>query len=448
MSYTAAPCRNVILFGLVSFCSTLLLEVLLESATRHGSGGALALGLTFGEFLGCCLIASFMGGTLTDRSLGDGQRRRAGFRYWRPYLKLSTLLLIGTGLPNLAVSWVQYPLKVTIKSSKLMLAMAVAAMVGNSRKFRRDEYFVAFLLCVGNLAFSFGSGTTDAPASKTILGVICLLGASLSDTLAVNAQQKMMQEEHISPNSLMLRQNVVGLVASVVLLLSTNALPMLFALGPKIIFYILGTGFLTGMSAWANTHMVNEAGAVAQARLSALRKFLTVVLSYLLFPKPLGAWRAGSLFLVALSLTVHLYQCRKKSPAPLAASPAQAKYVRNVSATSDEASTEASVQVAETASEKDEASTESSEEGASSSLPQLRSFGHDEVKDFEDPSVGSVQVMKYASEKDEANDSDTSTTCSDDSQSPERPGCKSSVSEPGIFEKRWNFGACVGIYAV
>ncbi|CAJ1434223.1 unnamed protein product, partial [Effrenium voratum] len=130
------------------------------------------------------------------------------------------------------------------------------------------------------------------------------------------------------------------------------------------------------------------------------------------FPKPLGAWRAGSLFLVALSLTVHLYQCRKKSPAPLAASSAQAKYVRNVSATSDEASTEASVQVAETASEKDEASMESSEEGASSSLPQLRSFGHDEVKDFEDPSVGSVQVMKYASEKDEANDSDTSTTCS------------------------------------
>ncbi|CAJ1434222.1 unnamed protein product, partial [Effrenium voratum] len=127
------------------------------------------------------------------------------------------------------------------------------------------------------------------------------------------------------------------------------------------------------------------------------------------FPKPLGAWRAGSLFLVALSLTVHLYQCRKKSPAPLAASSAQAKYVRNVSATSDEASTEASVQVMKYASEKDEASTESD--------------------------LG-------------ANDSDTSTTCSDDSQSPERPGCKSSVSEPGIFEKRWNFGACVGIYAV
>ncbi|CAK9112268.1 unnamed protein product [Durusdinium trenchii] len=304
----------------VTFASALLLEVLLEAFTKPSTSSVgegvrkntvVALGLTIGEFAGCCVISKSFGGTLAD----DGYRY--GPKSWAPYIQMAFLLVLGTGLPNLAVHWVQYPLKVTIKSSKLMLAMAVAYAFKHrsNRKYTASEYAGAFLLTVGNVLFSFGSGQINAPPHLVLLGVILLLVASLSDVIAVNMQQWKMQEEGVAPMSLMLRQNFIGLIGNILVLLAVLASnsfqhDLKFQEMRHLLFAMTGIGLLTGFSCWANTHIVNEGGAVQQVKVSSLRKIFTVMLSYILFPKHLTPWRGFVLALLGAGLSWHLFQCR------------------------------------------------------------------------------------------------------------------------------------------
>lgn len=322
--------RNIAIYVVVSFLSTVLLEILLEGATRNSGGNShsliVALFLTLGEFLGCCIWSKVAGGSLIDRP-----SQKTDLNFWKPYVGMSALLLLGSGLPNLAVHWVQYPLKVTIKSSKLMLAMAVAAACGNDRTYSLSEYFVSFLLVVGNLSFSFGSGRTDAPTHLAVLGVVLLLAASLMDVLAVNAQQRMMQKDMVSPMSLMLRQNFIGLVGCSILALIVFASSdeSLTHDWQQILWCMFSVGLCTGMSAWANTHLVNEAGSVGQARISSVRKLATLILSYILFPKPFDRWRGVCIAMVVVSLGLlhSLNRRAKETPKNALAAKDQAKIV-------------------------------------------------------------------------------------------------------------------------
>lgn len=327
---SCAKNRNIAIYVVVSFLSTVLLEILLEGATRNSGGNShsliVALFLTLGEFLGCCIWSKVAGGSLIDRP-----SQTTDLNFWKPYVGMSALLLLGSGLPNLAVHWVQYPLKVTIKSSKLMLAMAVAAACGNDRTYSLSEYFVSFLLVVGNLSFSFGSGRTDAPTHLAVLGVVLLLAASLMDVLAVNAQQRMMQKDMVSPMSLMLRQNFIGLVGCSILALIVFASSdeSLTHDWQQILWCMFSVGLCTGMSAWANTHLVNEAGSVGQARISSVRKLATLILSYILFPKPFDRWRGVCIAMVVVSLGLlhSLNRRAKETPKNALAAKDQAKIV-------------------------------------------------------------------------------------------------------------------------
>lgn len=322
--------RNIAIYAVVSFLSTVLLEILLEGATRNSGGNShsliVALFLTLGEFVGCCIWSKVAGGNLIDRP-----SQKLDLNFWKPYVGMSALLLLGSGLPNLAVHWVQYPLKVTIKSSKLMLAMAVAAACGNDRHYSLSEYFVSFLLVVGNLSFSFGSGRTDAPTHLAVLGVVLLLAASLMDVLAVNAQQRMMQKDMVSPMSLMLRQNFIGLVGCSILALIVFASSeeSLTNDWQQVLWCMFSVGLCTGMSAWANTHLVNEAGSVGQARISSFRKLATLILSYILFPKPFDRWRGVCIAMVVVSLGLlhSLNRRAKDTPKNALAANDQAKIV-------------------------------------------------------------------------------------------------------------------------
>eukprot|EP00931_Biecheleriopsis_adriatica_P101016 TRINITY_DN76244_c0_g1_i1.p1 TRINITY_DN76244_c0_g1~~TRINITY_DN76244_c0_g1_i1.p1 ORF type:complete len:387 (+),score=68.19 TRINITY_DN76244_c0_g1_i1:72-1232(+) len=310
----------------VSFVSAILLELLLEAAARHavaaGVGTAAALLLTCGEFAGCCVVALACGGDLHGRRDGEllpGSRRarsRQGsfMQFWLPYVMLASLLLSGTFCANFSVTWVQFPLKVMIKSSKLVLVMAVSTAFGNSRAFSSEEYMTGLALCVGNAMFSYGSGENDAPPTMVALGVCMLLAASLGDVVAVNAQQLMMQKHAVPAMSLMLRQNFISFLGSCALLAASGGLWELLLLAPGQLCFAAAVGLCTGTTVWANTYLIKEAGSVQQVAVSSLRKVATVTLSYVVFPKDLSRTRGLAALLVAGALCSRL---RTKPSPPL-----------------------------------------------------------------------------------------------------------------------------------
>ena len=65
---------------------------------------------------------------------------------------------------------------------------------------------------MANFCFSFGSGKSDVTSLFVALGAGLLVFASLSDVIAVNAQQSMMQKMGVDPMSLMLRPGQTKMV--------------------------------------------------------------------------------------------------------------------------------------------------------------------------------------------------------------------------------------------
>jgi len=57
-------------------------------------------------------------------------------------------------------------------------------------------------------------------------------------------------------------------------------------------------GVSIGVGVWANTHLINEAGAVFAMFVATLRKIVTVMLSYVVYPKKLTYVDVGAVIFV------------------------------------------------------------------------------------------------------------------------------------------------------
>jgi len=311
-----------------------VVELLIEGAPRRVhefSRAEVGLILTCGEYTGCCLLALLCGGTFfatSDDGLNVHTSRSTRLRFWLPYVWLGFLLFCVTGFANIAVAWVQYPVKVVMKSSKLMPTMIVSAVIGNSRRFSSREYAGAVLICLGTAGFSYHAGRSDAPPEMVVVGVLMLLVAMVSDVVMVNTQQWMMQKRGVPPLALMLRQNFVCLLGSLLVTSTTTdaGLPTRMLQHPHILYFAVAVGLITAVAVWAATHLVHEAGSVVYVGMSTLRKVLTLVLSYIIFPKPFGRLQLAAVIMVFAGLLLPLLPGFAQGPTKGVGVPAKAPH--------------------------------------------------------------------------------------------------------------------------
>lgn len=297
----------------VFFGAMMMMEVSVEATTRHlKSLGAYQVGLliTVAQFFGCAVVAWISGGRLKDPKESAEQRTmsRAMLEVWLPYFLLTGLIFCGTGLPNIAAGWVQYPVKVVFKSSKLIPTMMASAAMRNSRQFETHEYVAAVMICGGTAAFSYHAGQTDTVPGLAALGVSFLTASILADSIVSNAQQKLMQRDGVPPMTMMLRLNVIGFFFTTAALLVEGKQMFVFTLDTprmmQLIGYMVCVGTTLGVGAWANTSLVHEAGSVFTTGVGTIRKVFTVILSYIVFPKPMTTLHIGGGVLVFAGLSL------------------------------------------------------------------------------------------------------------------------------------------------
>mmetsp|Transcript_43531 Transcript_43531/g.100205 ORF Transcript_43531/g.100205 Transcript_43531/m.100205 type:complete len:459 (+) Transcript_43531:30-1406(+) len=331
---------RVMCYAAVTFISSVAGEMQLEAATQSFTNldaQTTALVATCGEFAGCCFFAFLMGGRFRVAAEAEGLRQIAsvpndGFvrkimtfiHGYVPFAATAFLVCLGTGLANMAVAYLQYPVKVIFKSSKLVPSMAVSVAFGNSQRFTLREYLAGLAFCLGTAAFtSSGAGRTDTSAGWVVVGIIMLVVAILCECLVSNVQEWMFRQQRVTPMTLTLRQNFLSLiVCSVFLLLqlcpAEDHLGFLLKLikDPYALRLFLVTGTCTGISVCANMHLINEAGTVRKEELSLVRKVFTVMISYRVFPK-IFSWRQGAGFtLISAGLWMHNATKRANSRRP------------------------------------------------------------------------------------------------------------------------------------
>ena len=359
-SANVPPASSLRLFGLAAtfFIMMVVMELALEAASRTFSHlDYLAQAVTLFQFLFCFLLPAILEGP--RRVLTKFPQRP---REFAPYIRLAFGVVGATGLATYSLKYVSFPTKVVFKSTKLIPTMLVATIVNpKTSKFGPLDYISALLLCFGAAGYSYGSGAGDKGDNETSYVGIAILCVSLCcDAVVPNMQQKLMEppspadggysalpttangewnsEANRSrpPKSLCARfaggsANGGGLgLTAAELMVNLNAVVVIgllsFMLLSGSLFEVVKTsianpllfGYLTligvglSVAVLAYTQLIKSASSVVAVAVGTVRKVATVVLSYLIFPKPLLPIHVWSGMLVLAGVLLHSYSKKTK----------------------------------------------------------------------------------------------------------------------------------------
>ena len=248
---------------------------------------------------------------------------------WRTYLLLSVLSTVSAILTNVASYLLNYPTQVVFKSSKLLFVMSLRVMLRmtskkSSSQIVREFVSCAFIVC-GLFIFTFAtsmkkksrtstSTSGDAGGSdaffEMIKGVLAIIVALCCDAMLYIGEEKYCFGEHkassgevilftygfTSLNSLFMLAGSGGIGHAIAFAKAVPIFPLLVVAFSACNF--CGTHFLLGI--------VSEFDSNAAVIVTSMRKVLTVLLSYLLYPKPFGIMHLSGL--IAVSLGVFIFE--------------------------------------------------------------------------------------------------------------------------------------------
>lgn len=262
--------------------------------------------ITSFEF-GCCSTLSLLWLLLTGANPANAPRGTL--------LRISVLVVGSLVSGNYALRWVSYPIKVVIKSCKLLPTMALGSLLLRKR-YTLYDLVAALLLCAGLVGFTLADyGGKKGGAASSPVGVSLLLFAVSCDAVQVLLSERMLRASpHLTPMHVMLYTNGFAFLAVMAGVLATGEHQNAPSSGLP-----WGTLVLYGACSWVGVccfvGLTRSWGATAAVVATNSRKLLTIVLSFVLFPKPFKASFAASGAAILGGVLVHAYSKRMKPKA-------------------------------------------------------------------------------------------------------------------------------------
>ena len=303
-------------------------DLALEAAFKSFSDiDALAAAVTMFQFGSCLLLPVIVsrGKVLSTfpRTVKQGL----------PYVHLSVLVFGATFLATHSLHYVSYPTKCVFKSAKLIPTMLLnRCLLRGDKKYDSLDYFSATLLCLGTAGYGYGAGAPQDKSSTSFTGIILLSISVICDAIVPNLQQRLMtmspqnvvlperksaerisvaKSEGLSAQAVMANVNLVGFLMILSYMIGSGSFtdvvtaalvkPHLFLL-----LVCLGCGLSTAVLAY--TKLIKCSGSVVAVATSTLRKVVTVVLSYVFFPKPLSTLHVFSGILVLVGILISAFR--------------------------------------------------------------------------------------------------------------------------------------------
>eukprot|EP00741_Cyanophora_paradoxa_P019084 tig00021119_g18426.t1 len=202
------------------------------------------------------------------------------------FVVIGALLLTSMGFSNLALTYVNLPTQVVFKSAKVIPVM-IAGYFVLGKTYSWLEYVSAILFFCGLSMFTLGDVTVTP--NFNWLGVLSLLFALCADAFIGNAQEKLLRLHRVPLTELVQGSYLFGMLLCLGLCVVNGEL--LGALracsaNPQ----IWGLLTLAALAGYLGTYfvlmLVNGFGAVTAVVVTSCRKLITIMLSFVLFPKP------------------------------------------------------------------------------------------------------------------------------------------------------------------
>mmetsp|Transcript_26940 Transcript_26940/g.31337 ORF Transcript_26940/g.31337 Transcript_26940/m.31337 type:complete len:419 (-) Transcript_26940:181-1437(-) len=270
-------------FSLITFAmfSCFGIHNLLQEAIMSIPGFTYGIMLAYLEVLGVT-VCSYVERTYIRKEKG----RKAPLA---SYSLLTMCLMTSSGCSNMSLNYINFPTKVMFRSSKLIPTMILATII-NRHIFKSIEYACAFAISLGLIIFTVADWHL-APSFHPI-GLVLVSVSVFADAVLPNAQEKLFHlgssrlEVTIYTNFFTLIVMTFSTVLSgdfmnVMRLACTNSTLTLYMIIYTSISYVAVSTFMI---------IVKKYGGVTAVLLGTSRKAMTLILSFVFFPKAFSVY--------------------------------------------------------------------------------------------------------------------------------------------------------------
>ena len=203
----------------------------------------------------------------------------------RDYAGVVLCLMGSSALSNVALNYINYPTKVIFRSSKLIPTMIIAVVL-NGRRVTVAEFLCGLAITLGLIVFTMADW--EVSPNFNPLGAALVGASTVADSLLPNLQERLFDRGSSRVEVTFVTNVLVFFVMGGLLSLSGDVSGALeIALGsPRAAAMMLAYTFLAYLA--INTHMqiVKEYGSIVAVLVGNARKALTILLSFIFFPKP------------------------------------------------------------------------------------------------------------------------------------------------------------------
>ncbi|KAJ3690373.1 hypothetical protein LUZ61_019537 [Rhynchospora tenuis] len=237
---------------------------------------------------------------------------------WKTYVKLSAVLMGSNGLTKGSLAFLNYPAQIMFKSTKVLPVMIMGAFIpGLRRKYPLHEYTSAILLVVGLILFTLADAQTSPNFS--VIGVLMVLGALVMDAFLGNLQEAIFTMNPDTTQMEMLYcSTVVGLPLLIPPMVFTGELVKAWnscSQHPYVYAVLVFEAMATFVGQVSVLSLIALFGAATTAMVTTARKAVTLLLSYLIFTKPLTEEHVTGLLLISMGIILKLLP-EYKDPRP------------------------------------------------------------------------------------------------------------------------------------
>jgi len=227
------------------------------------------------------------------------------------YPLLTMCLMASSSLSNMSLNYINFPTKVIFRSCKLIPTMIIATIL-NKQVFSSLEYTSAFAISVGLVIFA----AVDWKLTPTYNPVgLLLVGLSVvADAILPNAQEKLFSFGS-SRLEVTLYTNFFTLITMSFTTFFSGALSaslkLAFSNSQLAIYMLVYTG-ISYIAISSFMMIVKKYGGVAAVLLATARKAMTLILSFLLFPKAFSwYYLLGATLVLGGLLTVSIMKLKR-----------------------------------------------------------------------------------------------------------------------------------------
>ncbi|OIV98751.1 hypothetical protein TanjilG_24922 [Lupinus angustifolius] len=228
---------------------------------------------------------------------------------WKTYVKLSAVLMGSHGLTKGSLAFLNYPAQIMFKSTKVLPVMIMGAFIpGLRRKYPLHEYISAILLVVGLILFTLADAQTSPNFS--VIGVAMISGALVMDSFLGNLQEAIFtMNPETTQMEMLFCSTIVGLPFLIPPMLFTGELFKAWtscAQHPYVYGVLVFEAMATFIGQVSVLSLIALFGAATTAMITTARKAVTLLLSYLIFTKPLTEQHGSGLLLIAMGITLKM----------------------------------------------------------------------------------------------------------------------------------------------